>query len=92
MPSPGLVAAIVPLARRVLDWSALSFALNLVWEIGQLPLYAIFRTEPLGQIAYAVTSIPANLLPRATPDSDACHSIVINRDVSRLQTKRKFEL
>lgn len=54
LPSPGLAAAVVPFAKRVLDWSALSFALNLVWEIGQLRLYAIFRTEPLRQIAYAV--------------------------------------
>ncbi len=41
-------------AKRVLDWSVPSFALNLVWEIGQLPLYTLYRTEPLGRIAYAV--------------------------------------
>ncbi len=42
------------LAKRVLEWTVPSFALNLVWEIGQLPLYTIARTEPLGRIAYAV--------------------------------------
>jgi len=42
------------LAKRVLDWSVPSFALNLVWETGQLPLYTLYTTEPLGQIAYAV--------------------------------------
>ena len=42
------------LAGRVLQWAGLSFALNLAWEIAQLPLYAIFRTEPLGRIAYDV--------------------------------------
>ncbi len=41
-------------AKRVLDWSVLSFALNLAWEVGQLPLYTILKTEPLGRIAYAV--------------------------------------
>jgi len=41
-------------ARIALDWVALSFALNLVWEIAQLPLYAILETEGVGRISYAV--------------------------------------
>lgn len=54
MPTPGLAAALVPSARRVPEWAAFSFALNLVWEIGQLPLYTIFGTESAGRIAYDV--------------------------------------
>ena len=38
----------------MLGWVALSLALNLVWEIAQLPLYTIVRTEPFPRIAYAV--------------------------------------
>ena len=54
MQTPGLAAAVAPVAKRVLEWGALSFALNLAWEIGQLPLYTIFGTETAGRIAYAV--------------------------------------
>lgn len=30
-----------PILRGILVWAALSFALNLVWEVVQLPLYTI---------------------------------------------------
>lgn len=42
-----------PLAG-VLGWAGLSFALNLVWEVVQLPLYTIAETGTAAQLAYAV--------------------------------------
>ncbi len=54
MPTPGVSAAVAPLAARVWEWAAWSFALNLVWEIGQLPLYTLYGTESAGRITYAV--------------------------------------
>ncbi len=43
-----------PLLKRALVWGALSFALNLVWEVAQLPLYTIARTLDAARLAYAV--------------------------------------
>ena len=43
-----------PLVRRALLWAGLSFALNLVWEVAQLPLYTIVRDPSVARIAYAV--------------------------------------
>ena len=39
---------------RTTMWAAVSFALNLVWEVLQLPLYTIGRTGTLPQLAFAV--------------------------------------
>jgi len=54
MPSPSLAVAVKRITLVVLGWVAVSSALNLVWEIAQLPLYTIVRTEPFPRIAYAV--------------------------------------
>lgn len=43
-----------PILRGILVWAALSFALNLVWELVQLPLYTIAATGTPAQLAYAV--------------------------------------
>lgn len=43
-----------PLLYGTLVWGALAFALNLMWEIAQLPLYTIVETHSAAQIAYAV--------------------------------------
>jgi len=43
-----------PLGRRALLWAGLSLALNLVWEVAQLPLYTIARDPSVARIAYAV--------------------------------------
>jgi hypothetical protein len=43
-----------PLVRRALLWAGLSLALNLVWEVAQLPLYTIARDSSVARIAYAV--------------------------------------
>jgi hypothetical protein len=40
-------------------WAALSLALNLVWEVAQLPLYTIFRDESPARVAYAVVRCTA---------------------------------
>lgn len=40
--------------RRVAAWAGLSLALNLVWEIAQLPLYAIAEKGSMFEIASAV--------------------------------------
>ncbi len=40
--------------RYVACWGAISTALNLTWEIVQLPLYTLFREANLATIAYAV--------------------------------------
>lgn len=37
-----------------LAWTALATGLNALWELGQLPLYAIFWNERPGSIAWAV--------------------------------------
>ena len=42
------------LLSRVVRWAALSFTLNLAWEVLQLPLYTIARTGTLPQLAFAV--------------------------------------
>lgn len=39
---------------HVLRWTAAAFALNLVWEIGQVRLYTIYREGDLATIAYAI--------------------------------------
>lgn len=39
------------IGRRYLPWFA---ALNLAWELAQLPLYTIWREAPAGSIAFAV--------------------------------------
>ncbi len=43
-----------PLLGRALLWAGLSLALNLVWEVAQLPLYTIARDPSVARIAYAV--------------------------------------
>ena len=43
-----------PILEGVLVWAALSFALNLAWEVVQLPLYTIAATGTPTQLAYAV--------------------------------------
>ncbi len=43
-----------PLLRRALRWAGLSLALNLVWEVAQLPLYTIASDPSVTRIAYAV--------------------------------------
>jgi len=43
-----------PLLGRALRWAGLALALNLVWEIAQLPLYTIARDPSVARIAYAV--------------------------------------
>ena len=42
------------LARGVLAWAALSFGLNLLWEVAQLPLYRIPQDQGPLYAAYAV--------------------------------------
>ena len=42
------------LLRRALLWAGLSLALNLVWEVAQLPLYTIAQDPSVARIAYAV--------------------------------------
>jgi len=42
------------LLGRALLWAGLSLALNLVWEVAQLPLYTIARDPSVARIAYAV--------------------------------------
>lgn len=42
------------LVRRAWPWIGLSLALNLAWEIMQIPLYTIFQEESAGSIVYAV--------------------------------------
>ena len=42
------------LVRRAWLWTLLSLALNLAWEIAQIPLYTIFHEASAGSIAYAV--------------------------------------
>ena len=42
------------LLKSVIGWVAVSFALNLVWEALQLPLYTIGRTGTLRQVVFAV--------------------------------------
>lgn len=44
----------IPILQGILVWAALSFALNLVWEVVQLPLYAIAESGTASQLAYAV--------------------------------------
>lgn len=39
---------------RTLPWAALSWLVNLAWEIAQLPLYAIWREESAARIFYFV--------------------------------------
>src|SRR3990172_10968873 len=43
-----------PILKGVLVWAALSFALNLAWEVVQLPLYTIAESGTTPQLAYAV--------------------------------------
>src|ERR1041385_616245 len=43
-----------PLLRRALLWAGLSLALNLAWEVAQLPLYTIARDPSIARVAYAV--------------------------------------
>ena len=43
-----------PLVRRALLWAGLSLALNLMWEVAQLPLYTIASDPSVARIAYAV--------------------------------------
>ena len=45
--------------RATLVWAALSFVLNLVWEIAQLPLYTIPSARSATQVAYAVAHCTA---------------------------------
>ncbi len=40
--------------KRAALWAALSGALNLAWEIGQLPLYRIYEDGDFRMIVYAV--------------------------------------
>ena len=40
--------------RRVVNWTALSFILNLGWEVMQLPLYTIPSARSISQTAYVV--------------------------------------
>lgn len=54
MPWPSVAVAVKRITKAVLGWVALSLALNLVWEIAQLPLYTIVRTESIPRIAYAI--------------------------------------
>lgn len=42
------------LLGHALLWAGLSLALNLVWEVAQLPLYTIARDPSMARIAYAV--------------------------------------
>ena len=41
-------------ATRAIEWIGWSFALNLIWEIVQLPLYAFPRGTPVSSIAFSV--------------------------------------
>ena len=41
-------------AVRAVEWIGWSFALNLVWEIAQLPLYAFPQGTPVSSITFAV--------------------------------------
>src|SRR3990172_10612707 len=43
-----------PILEGVLVWAALSFVLNLAWEVMQLPLYTIAESGTASQLAYAV--------------------------------------
>jgi hypothetical protein len=54
MPNTAQSCIAIPLLRRALLWAGLSLALNLVWEVAQLPLYTIARDPSLARIAYAV--------------------------------------
>ena len=38
----------------LLWWTALAFALNLVWEIAQIPFYTLYEEGDLAAIAYAI--------------------------------------
>ena len=49
-----LICIARPLLVRALPWAGLSLALNLVWEVAQLPLYTIARDPSVARIAYAV--------------------------------------
>jgi hypothetical protein len=40
--------------RNVAAWAGFAFVLNLVWEIAQLPLYAIYSTGTSREIAFAL--------------------------------------
>lgn len=39
---------------NALRWTAIAFALNLLWEIGQIRLYTIYQDGDLATIAYAI--------------------------------------
>ena len=45
--------------RTILRWLVLAAALNLAWEIAQLPLYTIFHDGQWGQIVFAVAHCSA---------------------------------
>jgi hypothetical protein len=45
--------------RNVAVWAGLAFALNLVWEVAQLPLYTIFSTGTPKEIAFALAHCTA---------------------------------
>ena len=45
--------------RNVAAWAGFAFALNLVWEIAQLPLYTIFSTGTPQEIAFALAHCTA---------------------------------
>ena len=46
--------ALRPLLKNIMNWAALSFALKLVCEVLQLPLYTIGRTGSLPQLVFAL--------------------------------------
>ena len=45
---------------------ALTLVMNLIWEIGQLPLYSLWRTAPAAELAWAVAHCLAGDLLIAT--------------------------
>jgi multidrug transporter EmrE-like cation transporter len=54
MPYSALDCLAKPLLKNALRWAALSFALNLVWEIAQFPLYTLTADQNRLGVAYAV--------------------------------------
>lgn len=45
--------------RMAASWLVCSLALNLAWEVGQLPLYTLYRDSSRADIAYAIAHCTA---------------------------------
>jgi len=58
---PGVTSAALSmtLIRNVAAWAGFAFALNLVWEIAQLPLYTIYSAGTPKEIAFALAHCTA---------------------------------